>query len=106
MTACPVGGVSVTIMVTEVADAGRYFETSTLIGAGSAGAAGGDSSCTSCTRAGGVCISMIWYLYRWQGQSQNTKRGTRHQVPLIKSALPPQKLKVMPVVAALIVAPP
>ena len=39
MTAWPVGGVSVTIMVTEVADSGMYCDTLSSIGVGSTGAA-------------------------------------------------------------------
>src|SRR5215472_19280957 len=66
MIACPVGGVSVTIIVTAVADSGMYLDTSTLIGVGSTGASGGASSCASCTTAGGGCRSMLLSLRRQQ----------------------------------------
>src|SRR5450755_1771045 len=59
MTAWPVGGVSVTIMVTEVADSGMYCDTLTWIGVGSTAAAGGCSACASRTMAGGDCMSMV-----------------------------------------------
>src|SRR5450631_185029 len=141
MTACPVGGVSVTIIVTVVADSGMYFDTLTSIGVGSTGASGGTSACATCTKAGGGCISMVWFpvtlaglpsstLARRQDQffrafysrdsrncwrlefaaaieisSKTRKRGT-HRVPLHPIFAGAQKLNVMPVVAALMVAPP
>src|SRR5229473_1161304 len=61
MTACPVGGVSVTIIVTAVADSGMYFDTLTSIGTGSTGASGGTSACAICTKAGGGCISIVGF---------------------------------------------
>src|SRR5216683_208591 len=109
ITACPVGGVSVTIIVTAVADSGMYFDTLTSIGSGSTGASGGTSACAICTRTGGGCISIVWFpigILTTTDAFKTRKRGTRHQVPLHHLFFSAQKLNVIPVVAALIVAPP
>src|SRR5438445_9313168 len=83
MAALPVGGVSVTIIVTEIADSGMYFDTSTLIGAGSTGASGGTSACATCTKAGGGCISIVWLpvtlavyqVLSWRGAGKSIFQG-------------------------------
>src|SRR5437870_2269187 len=117
-----------------------YFDTSTLIGTGSTGASGGTSFCATWTKAGGGCISIVWFpvilvslpgsslpssiLARcwqitrhpttdgdWNSRQQSKQSLKREKGGLIESPLRPvfvgaQKLNVIPVVAALIVAPP
>src|ERR1700730_18341924 len=143
MTACPVGGVSVTIIVTAVADSGMYFHTLTSIGVGSTGASGGTSACANCTMAGGGCISIVWFpvllhstqfwtgevlarrifqgtlrppfdnRWRWnlgrklkQFAGRREKGGLVAKSPFNSYFVGAQKLNVIPVVAALMVAPP
>src|SRR4030088_2844521 len=101
MTAWPVGGVSVTIIVNALADSGMYFDTLTSIGLGSTAASGGCSDCANCTMAGGVCMSMVF-----SPLAKREKRGGRHRTPLHHLRAGAQKLNVIPVVPALMVAPP
>src|SRR5258708_37966101 len=96
-------------MVTAVADSGMYFDTLTAIGTGSTGASGGTSACAICTKAGGGCISIFWFpigILTTTDAFKTRKRGTRHPVPLHHLFFSAHKFNRIPVVAALVVAPP
>src|SRR6185437_3980408 len=91
-----------------------YLETLTSIGDGSTGALGGTSDCWTCTMAGGGCVSIDVPLLRLAPYKACHLKPRRKMMKGDSLSSPPphpcsvavQKLNVMPVVAALIVAPP